>query len=47
MMPDIRTITDAEWEVHKTVIQRLYENNTLSEVISLMEKDYGFIAKLV
>jgi len=46
-MSDTRTITDAEWEVHKTVIERLYQNKTLSEVMTLMEKDYGFIAKLV
>jgi hypothetical protein len=46
-MPDTRTITDAEWEVHKNVIERLYQNKTLSEVMSLMEQDHGFIAKLV
>jgi len=46
-MPSPRTITDAEWEVHKEVIERLYQNNTLNEVVSLMEQDHGFIAKLV
>jgi hypothetical protein len=45
-MSDTRTITDAEWGGHKTVIESLYQNKTLSEVMALMEQDYGFIAKL-
>ncbi|CZR63647.1 uncharacterized protein PAC_13544 [Phialocephala subalpina] len=44
-MSDTRTITDAEWEVQKKIIERLYQNQTLGEVMSLMEQDHGFIAK--
>ncbi|KUJ14548.1 ankyrin, partial [Mollisia scopiformis] len=44
-MSDTRTITDAEWEVQKKIIERLYQNHTLSKVMSLMEEDHGFIAK--
>jgi hypothetical protein len=47
IMSDTRTITDAEWAVHKEAIERLYQNKTLSEVMALMEQDHGFIAKLV
>ena len=46
-MSDTRTITDAEWEVQKKIIERLYQDHTLSKVMSLMEEDHGFIAKLV
>jgi len=45
-MSDTRTITDAEWEVHKKAIETLYQNKTLSEVMVLMEQDHGFVAKL-
>lgn len=44
-MAGTQTITDAEWEVHKKVIETLYQNKTLSEVMSLMEQDHGFSAK--
>ncbi|KAF4628877.1 hypothetical protein G7Y89_g9276 [Cudoniella acicularis] len=44
-MTDTRTITDAEWGVHKGVIEKLYQNKTLSEVMTLMKQDHGFIAK--
>lgn len=47
IMPDAPSITDAEWEVHKKVIGRLYQDKPLHEVMSLMEQDHGFVAKLV
>ncbi|TVY25720.1 Ankyrin-1 [Lachnellula hyalina] len=41
-----RSISDAEWEVHKKDISRLYQNQPLSTVMAVMEQDHGFIAKL-
>lgn len=46
-MSDIRSITDAEWEAHKLVIDRLYQNKTLSEVMAVMEQDHGFAATFI
>ena len=46
-MSETRAITDAEWELHKKAIENLYQTKTLLEVVTSMEQDYGFIAKLV
>jgi hypothetical protein len=46
-MSETRTITDAEWEVHKKVIERLYQSKTLRELMALMEQDHNFVATLV
>jgi hypothetical protein len=46
-MSDTRVITDAEWEVHKKAIERLYQSKTLRELMALMEQDHNFVATLV
>ena len=48
-MSDTRTITDAEWEVHKTTIEMLYQDQdkTLNEVMEMMEQSYNFAGKFV
>jgi hypothetical protein len=44
-MPDTRRSTDPEWGKFKEVIEELYQNKTLNEVMSLMEQNHGFFAK--
>jgi hypothetical protein len=46
-MSNTRTIADAEWEVHKNVLEGLYKKGTLLELMALMEQDHNFVASFV
>src|SRR4051794_6510140 len=39
--------TAEEWETHRERIEKLFEDNELLDVVSIMEEEYGFKARYV
>lgn len=37
-----RWATPADWEAHRGIITRLYQEKTLKETMDIMFRDYGF-----
>ncbi|KAK4447363.1 hypothetical protein QBC34DRAFT_382319 [Podospora aff. communis PSN243] len=42
--PRAKSISNADWEVHKEIICRLYQSTTLDELMKWMQEQYGFTA---